>query len=104
MSSSEGSVPVGLHDEYFGVWVAFPEVHNVVEEPREAPAEYNGVHFVHSDSVVEGFSGSEFEGLVMGQPVFGNDFAVIADRQLVCDADGCEHRVWYLEDYSCGER
>jgi hypothetical protein len=104
MPSSEGSVPVGLQEEYFGVWVANPEVHDVVEEPREAPAEYNGIHFVHADSVIEGLFGSKFEGLVMGQSVFGNDFAVIADRQLVGNANGSKHRVRYLEDCSCGER
>ena len=66
MSSSEGSVPVGFCEEDLGGWVASPEVNDVMEEPGEAPTEHDGVDFIHSDSVVEGFFGSIFERLVVG--------------------------------------
>jgi hypothetical protein len=33
MSSSEGSVPISLHEEDFGGWVASSEVDDVMEEP-----------------------------------------------------------------------
>ncbi len=64
-----------------------PEVDDVMEEPGEAPAEDDGVDFVHSEPVVEGFLGAEFECLVVGEPVLGDDFTVIADGQLVGNAD-----------------